>query len=189
MPRSLFCYYDKDTILKSIDNAFTESSHYSWISGLQTLTLNDFKVVVNPDLGSWVVFDENEYHDAIVKKKSPQGRYGEFFFQMGLCTHKNEFKNFNNKDRANHLYFFEFAVTTGCNLSCKYCFADSYSPSTATNASADLGKLLVDRIAEYRADTKTTIPFILEFTGGEPLLNFQVIKQTVSYAERSMAPC
>ena len=71
----------------------------------------------------------------------------------------------------------ELIVTTKCNLSCKYCIAHDLAPMSM---SLECGKKAIELFV-YLGYGATTIEFII--TGGEPLLNFGVIRQLVPYAE------
>lgn len=67
-----------------------------------------------------------------------------------------------------------------CNLRCEYCFADggSYN-SKAENMSLEVAKKAIDFIIEKSAARRN---LEVDFFGGEPLLNFDVVRQTVEYA-------
>jgi len=63
------------------------------------------------------------------------------------------------------------AVTSVCNFACKYCYAKS---SDTTKMSEEIAKKTVDFIMKSPAKT-----LVVEFSGGEPLLNFPAIKTVV----------
>ena len=67
-----------------------------------------------------------------------------------------------------------------CNLRCEYCFADGGSYNGAmTNMSFDVAKKAVDFLIEKSGHRRN---LEVDFFGGEPLLNFDVVKKTVAYA-------
>jgi len=71
-------------------------------------------------------------------------------------------------------------VAHDCNLRCRYCFASTgdYKGKRAIMSSTT-GKAAVDFLLE----TSPNVPkYILDFFGGEPLLNFQVVKEVILYA-------
>ncbi|MDC7124248.1 MAG: radical SAM protein [Spirochaetales bacterium] len=85
-----------------------------------------------------------------------------------------------------HLYLI---VTNACNLRCKYCiFSENYpytearagnsrmSKATAKKA-VDLYLSKIRKIREYKKER----PIIITFYGGEPLLNYSVIKYVIEY--------
>lgn len=71
-----------------------------------------------------------------------------------------------------------FVVTTACNMDCVYC--------QANNGTRDTNKYMTIDIAEKAVDIALQSPekyLSFEFQGGEPLLNFAVIKHIVEYTE------
>lgn len=67
-----------------------------------------------------------------------------------------------------------------CNLRCEYCFADGGSYNGAmTNMSFEVAKKAVDFLIEKSGHRRN---LEVDFFGGEPLLNFDVVKKTVAYA-------
>ncbi len=72
-----------------------------------------------------------------------------------------------------------------CNLRCKYCFADEGAYHAKREfMSLDTAKAAIDFLIENSGNRK-----ILEtdFFGGEPLMNFDVVKQAVYYAKEQAA--
>lgn len=67
-----------------------------------------------------------------------------------------------------------------CNLRCEYCFADGGSYNgKSENMSFEVAKKAIDLIVGKSASRKN---LEVDFFGGEPLLNFDVVKKTVEYA-------
>ncbi len=67
-----------------------------------------------------------------------------------------------------------------CNLRCEYCFADGGSYSgEMMNMSFEVAKKAIDFLVE-KSGTRRNLE--VDFFGGEPLLNLDVVKQTVAYA-------
>lgn len=88
------------------------------------------------------------------------------------------------KLREHKSYLFEgtqlhiFVLTTNCNQSCVYCQASA-------KVSGNSKKLMSMEIAEKSVDIALQSPaqnLSFEFQGGEPLLNFKVLKHIVKYA-------
>lgn len=73
---------------------------------------------------------------------------------------------------------FIFVVTNQCNMNCKYCQAQSASSNKYGLMTKEIAKRAVD-IALQSSDKILTF----EMQGGEPLLNFEVIKYIVEYSE------
>lgn len=71
-------------------------------------------------------------------------------------------------------------IAHDCNLSCKYCFADegSYNGKPRELMSAEVGKKALDFLV---ANSGNRVNLEVDFFGGEPLMNFEVIKEIVAY--------
>lgn len=73
-------------------------------------------------------------------------------------------------------------IAHDCNMCCKYCFAGEgeYSGDRSL-MSFEVGKRALDFLIEQSGSRKN---LEVDFFGGEPLLNFDVVKQLVAYARR-----
>lgn len=74
-------------------------------------------------------------------------------------------------------------VTERCNLRCKYCIYqddhNDFHKFSDRDMTFDIAKKAIDFTYE-----RTNDKFYIAFYGGEPLLNFKLIKQSVEYAEQ-----
>lgn len=71
-----------------------------------------------------------------------------------------------------------FVVTTACNVRCVYCQANNGVSCSSLFMSKEIAEHAVDIALQSPA------PYLnFEFQGGEPLLNFDIIKHIVAYAE------
>jgi uncharacterized protein len=69
-----------------------------------------------------------------------------------------------------------------CNLSCRYCFAGQGRFGGADQLmSAEIGQLAIDFLIDRSGSRKN---LNIDFFGGEPLLNFQVLKELVAYGRQ-----
>ena len=68
-----------------------------------------------------------------------------------------------------------------CNLKCRYCFADegTYHTRSRAHMSFEVGKNAIDYLVKYSGHREN---LEVDFFGGEPLMNFDVVKQIVEYA-------
>lgn len=89
-----------------------------------------------------------------------------------------------------HLPQVIFEVTDACNLKCKYCaFSDlytGYDPRGNNYLSFNYAKNTIDYLVDFwKTHSSTVFPTRLNigFYGGEPLLNFTLIKEAISYIE------
>jgi len=71
-------------------------------------------------------------------------------------------------------------VAHDCNMRCKYCFASTGDfGCERILMSADVGKKAIDFLIKSSGNRKN---LEVDFFGGEPLMNFDVIKEIISYA-------
>ncbi|MBQ9117622.1 MAG: thioether cross-link-forming SCIFF peptide maturase [Clostridia bacterium] len=69
-----------------------------------------------------------------------------------------------------------------CNFRCRYCFADEGAyHAKRESMSLETAKAAVDFLIENSGNRKV---LEMDFFGGEPLMNFSVIKETVAYAKK-----
>ena len=71
-------------------------------------------------------------------------------------------------------------VTEKCDLACSYCYEHK---KNARNMSFETAKKIIDK--ELSSDEYSS--FMIEFFGGEPFLNFELIKQIVNYVNETYA--
>lgn len=92
-----------------------------------------------------------------------------------LATKYRTKKSFLRNSTALHM----MVITVRCNHCCKYCHASSEHPEhTDWDMTPSIAKRVVDMVF------MTPSPVVkIEFQGGEPLLNWKTIQETVEYAE------
>lgn len=87
------------------------------------------------------------------------------------------------RDSKNYLFtstsLHIFVVTTSCNMNCIYCQANNGTKKTADVMDKDTATRAVDIALE-----SPSLNITFEFQGGEPLLNYPIIKHIVEYAEK-----
>lgn len=76
-------------------------------------------------------------------------------------------------------------VSHDCNLRCRYCFADEGAyHSVRETMSFETAKAAIDFLLRESGNRKV---LEVDFFGGEPLMNFEVVKKTVYYAKEEGA--
>lgn len=84
-----------------------------------------------------------------------------------------------------------FEMTTACNLKCEYCcYSDGYTifqKRQKGKLGFSTAKVVLDYLDRiFKSKIQTGLhpePFAISFYGGEPLMNFSIIKEIVEYAE------
>lgn len=100
---------------------------------------------------------------------------GKLFTEDIYANRAFDFKNRHTELKALCLH-----VAHTCNLNCSYCFAaqGKYHGERAL-MSFEIGKRALDFLVEHSGKRKN---LEVDFFGGEPLMNFEVVKQLVAYA-------
>ena len=76
-------------------------------------------------------------------------------------------------------------IAHDCNLRCKYCFADTGSfHHDRSMMSAEVGKKAIDFVIQNSGKRKN---IEIDYFGGEPLMNFGVVKEITEYAKEQGA--
>lgn len=93
---------------------------------------------------------------------------------------------FDFKNRSTVVKALCLHVAHTCNLNCSYCFASQgkYNGDRAL-MSFEVGKRALDFLIEHSG---TRVNLEVDFFGGEPLMNWDVVKQLVAYARTQEAP-
>lgn len=71
------------------------------------------------------------------------------------------------------------SLTGQCNFACKYCYASEHNEGKMSEATAIMAVKLAAQSGEK---------FVIQFSGGEPLLNFECLKAVVSYVQQNSLP-
>lgn len=88
-----------------------------------------------------------------------------------------QFKNRNPVVKALCLH-----IAHDCNLKCKYCFAEEGEyHGKRSLMSSDVGKKAIDFLIQSSGNRHN---LEVDFFGGEPLMNFEVVKEIVEYARK-----
>ncbi len=99
----------------------------------------------------------------------------------GRLFSEDEYKtmSFDFKKRQSVIKALCLHIAHDCNMACKYCFADEGEYCGERSLmSFDVGKRAFDYLIEH-SGTRHNLE--VDFFGGEPLLNFEVVKQLVAY--------
>ena len=175
--------------------------------------LNGYNIVLDTCSGSVHVVDEVAYDIiALYPEKTPEEIVSAILAQYGGRPDVNEeevracISDVAELERAGKLYTpdtfepmaFDFKnrstvvkalclhVAHTCNLSCPYCFASQgkYHGQQALMR-FDVGKRALDFLMENSGDR---VNLEVDFFGGEPLMNLEVVKELVAYAREQEGP-
>ena len=109
------------------------------------------------------------------------------FQESGFCNESN-IKEIKHPDTDNVEYYLEsmlsriyLQITQNCNLRCNYCvYSGNYQNRTHSNKIMDfeMAKKAIDYLVKHSYDS---FECTVGFYGGEPLLEFELIKKVISY--------
>lgn len=141
-------------------------------------TKNDtFKILINPELGSWMALTYDEYN----RYESDELTKYEWFslFIRGLAEDKEHMEiDFDFPLPAEYPSVIVVNITTGCNLRCKYCFADC-GPFKGEN--------MTEKVMDKTIDSMLSMPQVkvitFEFQGGEASTNVSGMRKFIEKVE------
>lgn len=148
---------------------------------IQTFTLktkkNAYKVIINPELGSWMALTNDEY------ERYENNNLNEYewlsLFIRGLAEDENNMEiDFDFPLPANYPSVIVVNITTGCNLRCKYCFADC-GPFKGENMTEDVMDATIDSMLSMPQVKVITF----EFQGGEASTNVKGMRTFIEKVE------
>lgn len=142
---------------RDIVRAFNKKTTYNI---LETLNTKYEESIINESINTLLVND-------ILKEKSK--------------TTQDISKPFNHlKNKTNPINSIDLLISEDCNLACKYCFVKNGKYHGKSNLmSVDIGKKSIDFLIQKSASQQN---LFICFFGGEPLINFNTLKQIVAYA-------
>ncbi len=148
----------------------------------KTKRFGDKYLLVNMD-GSWIFLDEEEY-----KSFNRNDMSDELFDRLErnnvIYTDSNSQAIVDNYKSRKQILFQGTSLhivipTLRCNQRCKYCHAASkHEDAEGYDMDEETAKKTVDFIFQSPSE-----PITIEFQGGEPLLNFEIVKFITKYAK------
>ena len=151
--------------------------------------LNHFKIrkfkdniLLVTEQGNWVVLTKKEYDDFICGDVNSNKKLDD----LGLLIDKTNFEKIVAKQKSLYSQLFcgtslhIVVPTLRCNLKCDYCHSRAKSESVSGyDMDEETARKTVDFI--FQTPSKQVK---IEFQGGEPLLNFDIVKYVIGYAEK-----
>ena len=137
-----------------------------------------FKILINPEYGSWMALTEEEY------EKYENGGLSKSewlsLFIRGLAEEEGKTEvEFDFPVPADYPSVIVVNITTGCNLRCKYCFADC-GPFKGENMTEDVMDATIDSMLSMPQVKVITF----EFQGGEASTNVSGMRKFIEKVEQ-----
>ena len=133
------------------------------------------------DSGNWTLVSASEYESILAEDFSDALR--QKLEKSFILLTENNLETYIDKIKIKYGFLTEgptlhiIVVTSKCNLTCVYCQASSPT-SIQRNMEITTAMKTVDKIFESPSDS-----YIIEFQGGEPLMNYETVKSIINYAE------
>ncbi|MCK4259830.1 MAG: radical SAM protein [Halanaerobiales bacterium] len=135
----------------------------------------DMWIATNLVTNGWSILDSYE----IGLLFHPSGLYDEEFanklYLYGIAQKNGHYIYDAPKEDEESIYLFEINVTNQCNLRCTYCLSNFNYSQNIEFMSLEIAKSFCNQLKAY-VESKKLETIIIEFSGGEPFLNFEIIK-------------
>lgn len=146
-------------------------------------------VLVTSDSGEWTTLSGDDYARYLAGEIADDEPLGATLAERGLLRDRLDFAKLGERFAARHMLDWPgprvhtIVVTRRCNFRCVYCHASVVGEDDrSTDMTPQTARAAVDLAFESRNPELT-----IEFQGGEPLLNWPVIKLIVDYARAKNA--
>jgi len=145
------------------------------------------KILVTNDFGRFIFLTKDDFKKFVDGKTGPQDEIytslvenhfilesPSVLFDDELKDEIRSLKNYVLSGTSLHI----FAITNACNANCIYCQAKDKASKLNGFMTKETARKAVDIALQSPAN-----PITIEIQGGEPLLNFEVVKEIVEYAD------
>ena len=145
------------------------------------------QILMTNDFGEYMFISESDFKDVINSNIDTESEVGRKLLDRHMIYDETNlsFSNINRyrvREIKNHLNLSTslhiFVVTTACNMGCVYCQANNGTKCSNLFMDKEMARKAVDI-----ALASPTKELTFEFQGGEPLLNFEIVKYIVEYTK------
>lgn len=145
------------------------------------------KFLLTNDFGNYIFLPENVFETLIKNEELPKKIKNELINkQFVFCEEKDKFVEYHYQKLKEYKSYIDegttlhiFVVSKNCNYNCIYCQAGNLNQKDDFLMSEETAKKAVDIAFESPSQFLT-----FEFQGGEPLINFVIIKYVVEYSKQ-----
>ena len=169
----------KNSTKKAIKSNKIAAPHIQWRrKGREIFVTNDF--------GYHIRLDEKDFNKWLEGKLDEKSRIYNQLFERGFIREQLNFEDLASKWKKQNSFMFAgtglhiFVLTLRCNEKCLYCQSGAVGGKTSgMDMTWETAKKCVDIAFQTPRNS-----FSIEFQGGEPLCNWDVLKKTVEYARK-----
>lgn len=138
---------------------------------------NKYRVILNPEVGSWAALDEDEYEDYISGKLDAYKMENLYLRKLAKDS-DGDWVGMEFPKPAERPSVIVVNLTMTCNLRCKYCFA-ACEPGEGDFMSEEVMEQVIKQMFQMPSKLIT-----FELQGGEPLCYFEGMKKFVGISEK-----
>jgi len=143
--------------------------------------------LITLDHGSWFVLGNQEFRHLQRMKMDPERM--KYYEDQGLLLTKKGIRKIEEKYKRRYHFLGKqpglhiIIPTLSCNMQCNYCHSGSKDKS---EDKYHMSEETATKTVDFILNTKNN-NIIIEFQGGEPLLNFGIVKHVVEYSKKKNA--
>lgn len=160
------------------DGSFNEVKYKtSQIENISNQILLENNLAINKEIVNSITNESENLNNQIIEAKAELDE----LIKNGLLFSKDPYEGLDNLWKGKPVVkALCLHIAHDCNLRCKYCFAATGNfGGERTMMSAEIGKKAIDFLITNSESRKN---LEIDFFGGEPLMNFDVVKEIVEYA-------
>ena len=142
-------------------------------------------IVINKKTNGWAILNEDEvvnFYSPIMVNNS---ELNERLYECGIIINNGQYVSILEENIEQNIIYFEINVTGNCNLRCNYCISNFNKNNNISAMNIDTATQFCTKVEDYINKYISSEPqIVIEFSGGEPMLNFEIIKFIIKRLSR-----
>lgn len=156
-----------------------ENSYYRSVpEDLKLIAIEEKWFIYNSVTLGWGILDKNEL-EILFNPAGSDEKYCTDLYNAGLIQCNGQYIFLQEKELDEVITYFEINLTNTCNIRCKYCVSNFNYSQKAINMDNKTSTNIINALKTY-IEEKNIDSVTIEFSGGEPLLNFNIIQKFVT---------
>jgi len=150
---------------------------------LKVFNFDDYWIVTNRLTNGWIILTLEEVNSLFQPNliASNNANYSinlTNLYKYGIIKNNGQYINNVSTDISENIIYFELNLTNSCNLHCRYCVSN-FNKNTENIIMDDAtANNFCNKIEQYLIQNQLS-QIVIEFSGGEPILNFNIIKSVI----------